>query len=203
MDTLTQRQQAIYDFVVSQVRARGIPPSLMEIAAEFGLTSVSGVSDHLKALERKGFIRRRPGISRGIEVRSRPAVGSPARRTVKVPILGDVPALGGLRSKRQSKRYLFFDGRVARGSVIAVRVNASGLEHQGILRGDFVIVERGCPPRRGEIGLGRLGRRTSLVEIGGERDQAVELGGDQNKPRRCEVLGRVIAVMRAMRELSP
>ena len=61
---LTRKQRAIYDFVVTCVNRRGIPPSLDEIARAFDLTSLSGVADHLRALARKGYIRRRRGVSR-------------------------------------------------------------------------------------------------------------------------------------------
>ena len=68
MQRLTQRQHEIYQFIVRQVRNKGLPPSLVEIARAFDLRSVAGISDHLKAIERKGFIRRRAGISRGIQL---------------------------------------------------------------------------------------------------------------------------------------
>lgn len=55
---LTGRQQAILDFIRSYITTRGYPPTLREIGAQFGIRSTNGVNDHLRALERKGYIRR-------------------------------------------------------------------------------------------------------------------------------------------------
>ncbi len=55
---LTLRQQAILRFIETQVAELGFPPSLREIGAHFGIKSTNGVSDHLRALERKGFLVR-------------------------------------------------------------------------------------------------------------------------------------------------
>jgi DNA-binding MarR family transcriptional regulator len=65
-EALTQRQRSILDFVVSFLRERGYPPTLREIGAYFGIKSTNGVSDHLRALERKGYIERSSMLSRGI-----------------------------------------------------------------------------------------------------------------------------------------
>ena len=65
---LTDRQQAILDFIVETIQTRGFPPTLREIGRAFGIRSTKGVNDHLAALERKGKIRRHADLSRGIEV---------------------------------------------------------------------------------------------------------------------------------------
>ncbi len=65
-EALTQRQRSILDFVVSFLRERGYPPTLREIGAHLGIKSTNGVSDHLRALERKGYIVRSSMLSRGI-----------------------------------------------------------------------------------------------------------------------------------------
>jgi repressor LexA len=197
---LTRKQRAIYDFIVDCVERQGIPPSLTEIAAAFDLASISGVADHLRALERKGYIRRRRGVSRGIElidVSRRRATPSSA---VQVPVIGSLPARKRLRRPKSRGRHLMFDGRVAQEGAIAVRVNLKGLEGRGILRGDYLIVIRGKPPRAGELGLAHLRRTTALVEmLPGSRgvrrvDDDVELGDG------FELLGRVVAVLRSMSE---
>lgn len=65
-DALTRRQRLVLDFVVSFLRERGYPPTLREIGAHLGIKSTNGVSDHLRALERKGYIVRSSMLSRGI-----------------------------------------------------------------------------------------------------------------------------------------
>lgn len=64
--TLTARQAEVLDFIKANSGLYG--PAVREIAAAFGIKSPNGVACHLKALERKGYLRRLPGIARGIEV---------------------------------------------------------------------------------------------------------------------------------------
>jgi len=65
---LTERQHEALSFISSFNRKFGFPPSLREIGESMGITSTNGVSDHLKALEKKGYIFREPIKSRAIIV---------------------------------------------------------------------------------------------------------------------------------------
>ena len=86
---LTDRQKAIYDFLLKTIREKGFAPSIPEIGRQFNIASTNGVSDHLKALEKKGYIHRVG--KRAIEVVN--ALGkSVLLATREVPILGRVPA---------------------------------------------------------------------------------------------------------------
>jgi len=67
MKRLTDRQQAILAYVRLRVK-RGLPPTIRDIMKIFGIKSTNAVRLHLIALERKGFIRRSPGLARGIEL---------------------------------------------------------------------------------------------------------------------------------------
>jgi SOS-response transcriptional repressor LexA len=58
LPSLTARQKAIYDFLLKTIREKGFAPSIHEIGRQFKIASTNGVSDHLKALEKKGYIRR-------------------------------------------------------------------------------------------------------------------------------------------------
>jgi repressor LexA len=195
--TLTRRQRAIYEFVVDCVRSHGIPPSLNEIAAAFELASASGVADHLRAIERKGYIRRRPGVSRGIEL-----VDARRRRAdngaVRVPVVGSLPAVRRLRPREEGRRHLLFDGRVARRGAIAVRVDLAGLEGHGILPGDYLIVVQGARTSAGQMALAHLGRTTALVEVLPGRRRVRRLDEGKELADSFELLGRVVAVLREM-----
>src|SRR4026208_1730312 len=57
-ETLTKRQREVLDFINGWIRERGYPPTLREIGNHFGIKPTHGVSDHLKALEKKGAIER-------------------------------------------------------------------------------------------------------------------------------------------------
>jgi repressor LexA len=195
---LTRKQRAIYDFVVDCVNRQGIPPSLTEIAQAFDLVSLSGVSDHLRALERKGFIRRRRGVSRGIELVDVSRRTAAPSRAVQVPVIGTLPARQRLNPRRDRGRHLMFDGRVAQEGAVAVRVNLEGLERRGILRGDYLIVIRGAGLRAGELGLAQLQRTTALVEMLPDARGVRRIDNDAELGEGFELLGRVVAVLRSM-----
>src|SRR5271165_6724581 len=63
---LTQRQQMVLDFIRQSIHDRGYPPTLREIGARMGIRSTNGVNDHLRALERKGYLTREDMKSRAL-----------------------------------------------------------------------------------------------------------------------------------------
>ncbi len=80
---LTERQQAVLAYI-DDFRARhGYPPTIREIASSLGINSTNGVNDHLRALERKGWLRREPTKSRGLQL-----VGGDARMVDGVRRIG-------------------------------------------------------------------------------------------------------------------
>lgn len=66
--SLTPRQQEAFDLLVSFVSTRGYPPATSELAELMGVSSPNAAAEHLKALERKGFITIARGLSRGITI---------------------------------------------------------------------------------------------------------------------------------------
>src|SRR5215472_6667928 len=66
MQGLTQRQQMVLDFIRQSIADRGYPPTLREIGARMGIRSTNGVNDHLRALERKGYLTREDMKSRAL-----------------------------------------------------------------------------------------------------------------------------------------
>ena len=65
---ITERQQTILEFIREMTASRGMPPTMREIGAKFGIRSTNGVEKHLLVLERGGYISRERGKSRGIAV---------------------------------------------------------------------------------------------------------------------------------------
>ena len=66
MVALTERQQMVLDFIRASIVERGYPPTLREIGARMGIRSTNGVNDHLRALERKGYLTREDMKSRAL-----------------------------------------------------------------------------------------------------------------------------------------
>lgn len=90
-ETLTERQREILEFITSSITERGYPPTLREIGEHFGIRSTNGVNDHLKALEKKGHLRREDLKSRAMRPTSlladarRMGEVVPLRREPKAP----------------------------------------------------------------------------------------------------------------------
>ena len=106
MQGLTRRQQQVLDFIRESIQERGYPPTLREIGAHMGIRSTNGVNDHLRALERKGYLTREDMKSRALRPKDMepftpPEAGEtvePVRsnggddNVVQIPILGRVAA---------------------------------------------------------------------------------------------------------------
>src|SRR3954454_4387414 len=90
-EPLTDRQKAVLDFISRSIERRGYPPTLREIGEHMGIKSTNGVNDHLKALEKKGYLEREDLKSRALRPISLDGAG-PTGQMVEVPILGRVAA---------------------------------------------------------------------------------------------------------------
>src|SRR5512146_1522591 len=98
MQGLTKRQEQTLDYIRQSIEQRGYPPTLREIGEHMGIRSTNGVNDHLRALERKGYLRREDMKSRALRVVDqternggpRPTAGSAANddNLLEVRILG-------------------------------------------------------------------------------------------------------------------
>src|SRR5690349_24417775 len=91
MQGLTKRQEQTLDFIRRSIENRGYPPTLREIGEHMGIKSTNGVNDHLKALEKKGYLEREDLKSRALRPISLEGAG-PTGQMVDVPILGRVAA---------------------------------------------------------------------------------------------------------------
>ncbi len=91
MNKLSAKQKQILDYIKSEVREKGYPPSVREICDGVGLKSTSTVHGHLERLEKKGFLRRDPSKPRAIEILDGECNVTP-RELVQVPIVGNISA---------------------------------------------------------------------------------------------------------------
>ena len=71
-EALTARQRMIFDYLVEFSQREGYPPTMREIGEFFGIRSTNAVHEHLRALERKGWVERAEGASRGVRVMRQP-----------------------------------------------------------------------------------------------------------------------------------
>jgi len=162
MQGLTDRQRAVLRVIVGNIHGKGYPPTMREIGDELGIRSTNGVNDHLKALERKGFLTRDDQKSRAMvptERAMKTLMGADfnvlefpgAERAgatdnvVKVDLYGAVAA-GALDVEAQSvpedSVYVdrFFLG--TNDAVFGLRIRGDSMIGDGILDGDYVFVRK-------------------------------------------------------------
>ena len=199
LQLLTARQKEIYDFLLKSIREKGYAPSILEIGAKFKIVSTNGVSDHLKALEKKGYIRRVG--KRAIEVLS--MLGKPMLAAVReIPILGRVPAGKPFLSEENVEGLLTITNDMGSGKLFALQVKGDSMIDAGILEGDRVIVkqqgtaENGeivCALIEGEATLKRFYRKNGVVTLKAENQKYPLITVSQGEFR---VLGKVVGLMR-------
>ena len=131
LSSLTSRQKLIYDFLVRTIRERGYAPSHQEIGARFKIASTNGVFRHLKALEKKGYIRRVG--KRALEILS--AHGRSVLPDVReVPVLGRVSAGKPLLAEENIEGFLSVGREMAPcREVFALKVKGDSMIEDGSL----------------------------------------------------------------------
>ncbi|MEO8843514.1 MAG: transcriptional repressor LexA [Kofleriaceae bacterium] len=172
-DALTQRQREILDFISASIVERGFPPTLREIGEHFSIRSTNGVNDHLKALEKKGHLRRedlksramRPILPDGMgEVvplgGRRLAAGTqtvelvtPDDDLMDIPILGKVAAGLPILAVENATDTVRIDKMLIGGhrEVFGLRIVGESMIDDGIFDGDYIFVKKTSVARTGEI----------------------------------------------------
>jgi repressor LexA len=200
---LTERQQAILDFIVATIRTRGFPPTLREIGRDFNIRSTKGVNDHLEALERKGKIRRQKDLSRAIEVVDMQVQGEHA---VSVPVVGRIAAGAPLLATENVEANLVVDESLTHGeSNFLLRVQGDSMVKAHICDGDLVLVRPQDTAEPGEIvaalvddeaTVKRFYRDGDGVRLVPENDSMRAILVPPDMPLR--ILGKVVAVLRSL-----
>lgn len=136
MEQLTARQQQVLNIITSYIDRFGTPPSQREIAGELGVNGTLGIMKHLKALEKKGFLSRREGSSRGI------VLSPPASQATSLPIVGVVRAGMPQPPVEDIEGFFSIDQTQAKsGGTFFLRVKGDSMIEAGILEGDLVLVQ--------------------------------------------------------------
>ena len=143
---LTDIQKNILDFIIEKRYGVGIPPSMAEIAEHFGYKNRSTVQQHLQALEKKGYIKRRDNISRGIELCTQ------EQMFVSKPVYGEVAAGNPLTVYPNAIDMVELP-TIARmpPDAFLLRVKGDSLKDAYIFSGDIVIVNPNIPAVNGHF----------------------------------------------------
>jgi repressor LexA len=210
---LTPRQRRVLEVIREWVERLGYPPSVREIGEAVGLTSTSSVAHQLRALERKGYLRRDPNRPRAVGVRP-PDIspdtaeetlnGEPARpRPIFVPVVGRIAAGGPVLAEQVIEDVFPLPKEiVGEGSLFLLRVTGDSMIEAAITDGDWVVVRQQPNAENGDIVAAMIDgdatvktfkRRDGHVWLLPHNPAYEPIPGDE-----ATVLGRVVAVLRRL-----
>jgi repressor LexA len=211
MEELSPRQRAILDFIVASIDQRGMVPTYREIGAALGIGSTNGVSDHIKALIRKGYLERgaEHGAPRAL-VPTTQAVGiKEDEGVVGVPVLGRIAAGSPLLAEENYEGTLRMDASMLPpgGKVFALVVTGESMIDAGIHDGDYLFVRQQKQARNGEIAVVMVNGDATVKRFYREGDRirlqpenrAMEPIYVDAANGECNVIGVAVGVYRQMR----
>ncbi len=197
---LTARQRQIFEFICETMRAENRPPTVREIADHFNFQSPKAATDHLDALERKGYIRRRNRKARNIEIRDELSPQG-------IPLVGTIAAGSPVLAVENLQGSLSTTGLFnVNERTFALQVEGESMTGAGILPGDYVIVDSGASVRKGAIAVVRIGDEATVKRVFISQGQArlkaenpdyEDIVLDKNSPE-FAIYGPVVGVMRKL-----
>lgn len=202
---LTKRQQQVLNFIGHYLGHHGFPPTIPEIQRHFSFRSPNAVNEHLKALEKKGRIKRHPYKSRGLAIRDTVREVDVQSKMISVPLVGRISAGAPILADENVEAMIGVDESVVpgRGKLFALKVRGDSMIKAGIYHGDIVIVRQQPTAQNGEIVVALLGDEATvkrfvvqdgLAVLKPENDamEPIEVSGGED----FGIIGKVIATLR-------
>lgn len=192
---LTRRQKQIYDLLRARAAAEGYPPTLDELCGELGLRSRGSMHKHVRALEQAGLIEPARGQHRGIRLR---ATG--------IPLLGRIAAGQPIEAIAVAHEVEVPDWLRGSRECYALEVRGDSMVEEGILDGDWVVVEHRAHADNGDIvvaliddaqaTLKRIEHRGNRIVLHPANSTMMPL---EYPPHRVRIQGILVAQMRSYR----
>jgi repressor LexA len=184
MQGLTDRQQQVLHYIRQSITERGYPPTLREIGAHMGIRSTNGVNDHLRALERKGYLTREDMKSRALRPCALDGATEPAEaggvapanddhdNIVEIQILGRIAAGMPLYAEEHVLDTVRIERGMVRGGreVFGLRVTGDSMIEAGIFNGDYIFVRKQLTAQRGDIVVALIGDEATVKYYFPEKD---------------------------------
>ena len=208
MKQISKRQLSILDFIKQEVKDKGYPPSVREIAEAVGLLSSSTVHGHLDRLEKKGFIRRDPTKPRAIEILDQDIVEEDSNiipfPVKHIPVIGKVTAGIPITATENIEDYFPLSTNfVGDNNVFILNVVGESMIEAGIHNGDFVIVRQQQTANNGDIVVAMTEDDEATVKTFYREKDHIRLQPENSsmEPIRLQnvtILGKVIGLFRDM-----
>lgn len=202
---LTPRQREVLDFIKRFLDEHGYPPTVREIGRHFGFVPRS-VFDHLKALERKGYLKREATKSRSLQITDPASPGRRAPRPREVPIVGRVAAGRPLLAVENLEGTVSLPADWANGGdVFLLRVQGDSMVGAHILPGDLALVRRQETAENGDIVVALVDEEATVKRFQRSGETLTLLPENPamtpltfTPGSRLEILGKVIGVIRRL-----
>lgn len=191
--SLTKRQREIFEFLKDKILNRGYGPTVREIGEEFGIRSPNGVMCHLKALEKKGLIRRESNMSRAI------CLAETTEQKMSLPLLGTAVSGGPIQSAVSSDERVDFADLLGGPGNACIRIRGNSFQSLGISDGDVIIVDRNGDVVGGQLVAALDDRHGVTLCRSGSNGQPLlpAIQGAYPAPTR-QILGTVVGVVRQL-----
>ena len=203
---LTRRQQTVLETIRTWIQERGFPPTIRELGKQLGIRSLRGVTTHLDAIAKKGFLKR-DSRARSISLLD---LVAPFQQAIRVPVVGRIRAGTPVLAQEHVEAHVVIDGawlgRKSSESALehfALKVHGDSMINAGILDGDYVIVRQQPMAEDGNIIVALLGDEATVkrffkdgdhVRLQPEHPSMEPLIVPKQEP--FTVLGKVVAVFR-------
>ena len=198
---LYRRQKQILEYLNNYIDKNGHAPTLVEIAKKLGVRSLATVHEHLQTLEKKGLIKRIGGVSRGIELLDR-KIGEVVRG-VELPLLGFIAAGSPIEPYTDPNATFAVEPNMVSGrrKSYVLQVKGDSMVEDGILDGDFVVVEETNQARDGDIVVAMINNgivtlKRFFKEPGRIRLQPANSSMRPIYAKDVTIQGRVVSVIR-------
>ena len=197
---LTERQQAILDFINQHVEENGFPPSVREIGRHFEIYPAT-VQDHISALERKGYLQKKRFQSRTLSV---PA----SSRRPGIPIVGRVAAGQPLLAQQNIEDTVQLPKEWAPAGAFLLKVQGNSMEGAHILNGDYVLVHPQETAANGEIVVALIGEEATVkrfyktqrgITLKAENPKFAPIEIERTEAASFKLIGKVMGVLRVMK----
>lgn len=164
---LTRKQEKVLEFLRERVRLLGSAPTYREIADHFGFKSPKAATDHVTALEKKGYVRRHGGRSRSIKLIL--PEGPPDESTINVPLLGRIQAGRAWHEAEEFHGSLDIDrrllGRSANHKLFLLQIAGDSMNGCGIYDGDVVVADADITARQGDVVVGLIDGNSAVKTL--------------------------------------
>jgi repressor LexA len=200
---LTEKQQAILDFIQDYLETHQYPPSVREIGKQFGIYPAT-VQDHIAAIERKGFLTKKRFQSRTLSVSNKTQRGG-------IPIIGTVAAGVPILAQENVEDVIHLPERWATTGSFLLKVKGDSMVNAHILNGDYVLVHPQTSARDGEIVVALIGDEATVkrfyktlhgvtLKAENPKFKDIEISNEDAAGSGFQIVGSVSGVMRLMKQ---